>query len=103
MPYIKPTTQKPLQTDGERLISNKIRNDPTTPPSGKVANNGIKEIVIIKKTVLHLFPNGEVYIQKHLCQEWIQGMNQIYKAKAKAKDEKKKDLEEIKIVEGESY
>lgn len=91
MPYVKP---QPVNTISDK---SSIREDE------KPKTSGIIEIVIMKKTVLHVYPNGQAYIQKHLGMEWVAGMAPVMKQKASDKQGKKKDLEEIKIVEGESY
>jgi len=62
-------------------------------------SKGVIEVTIMKKTVLHIYPDGQAHIQKHLCSEWVQGMNQIYKKNAKDKAIQKSKIMDIGKIE----
>lgn len=87
--------KKTLQNEDIKQEKSHDGNIGSNISSGK----GIIEIIIMQKTVIHIYPNGLSAIQKHLSSSWIQGMAQVYKKSANQKRNEKGQVLEIGKIE----
>ena len=67
-------------------------NDTPSVVSGKATplRNHIKEIILFTRTVIRVYPDGTMFVNKGKSQQWFQGQGQQVKSKEKPKPEESK-------------
>ena len=85
----------------ESLSSNTTGVSSTTPPLVQPSHSSnIIERTMMQKTVFHVYPNGQMYIQPSQSKAWFNDSLSVYKKKTKKKG---KAPTKIKIGKEESY
>ena len=97
MPYIKPLPK-------EDCITNSVEGSKALEGFNQSSGN-MGRGMTIEKYMLEVtrLPDGRIFTKSYKVGEQTQINRNITNQRNKAKQDKKKDLEEIKIVEGESY
>ena len=70
----------------QKLPSAKVGGSLPIPPLNQPSYSG--QIIVrtmMQKTVFHVYPNGQMYIQKAKCSSWFNDQISIYKKKTKKK------------------